>query len=297
METKSSGIKTAFFILLALALVILAFAQIPINWPDLTFAILEPKGLIAEKQRWLIIAATLIMLIAVAPTYFFLFYFSKKYKAEKQDVNYSPNLTSNAKSSFFLWAIPVAIIFVISIIIVKSTHELDPYKPIASAKKPLTVQVVSLRWKWLFIYPEQNIATVNFMQIPANTPINFELTSDGPMNTFWIPQLGGQIYTMAAMSTKLHLIANETGNFEGQSSEISGKGYSGMRFKVKATSRGEFDAWVKEVKNSPQMLHKEQYNELLEPSENHEQTNYSMVEKDLFNSIIMKYMSPTEMAK
>ena len=126
--------------------------------------------------------------------------------------------------------------------------KLHPYKPIESSVKPITIQVIALDWKWLFIYPEQGIATVNFIQIPVNTPINFKLTADGPMNSFWIPSLGGQIYSMATMETKINLMADTTGDFPGEAAEINGKGFSGMRFVARSSTRADFDKLAEYLK-------------------------------------------------
>ena len=133
-----------------------------------------------------------------------------------------------------------------------------------SNTKPLTIQVVALQWKWLFIYPEQKIATVNYIQFPENTPLNFEISADAPMNSFWIPQLGGQIYAMPGMSTKLHLIANQTGTFRGCSANFSGEGFSGMTFVAKSSTQEEFDAWVASD-HSAAALNEETYQQLAKP--------------------------------
>ncbi len=158
----------------------------------------------------------------------------------------------------------------------------------------MTIQVVALDWKWLFLYPEYGIATVNFIQFPENTPINFEITSDAPMNSFWIPQLGGQIYAMPAMRSKLHLIASETGSFRGVSANISGKGFAGMMFTAKASTDEEFNQWVRWVKQSPKRLDKIVYEQLLKPTEYHPVEYYLLLQNDLFDQILMKYMVPSK---
>lgn len=182
------------------------------------------------------------------------------------------------------------------ILVWKSSHELDPFKPLESNRKPVRVQVVALQWKWLFIYPEQNIATVNFLQFPEQTPINFEITADAPMNSFWIPELGGQIYAMPGMKTKLHLIANEEGNFRGSSANLSGRGFAGMTFIAKASSQLEFEDWVESIRESSNFLNLREYNRLAEPSENNPVASYVLQKKDLYDWIVKKYMVPmTEM--
>jgi cytochrome o ubiquinol oxidase subunit 2 len=157
-----------------------------------------------------------------------------------------------------------------------------------SNTKPLKIQVVALQWKWLFIYPEQGIATVNFVQFPEQTPINFEITADAPMNSFWIPQLGGQIYAMPGMVAKLHLIADKEGSYRGSSANLSGKGFAGMKFIAKSSSEADFEAWVDSVRQSGPI----DYTKVAEPSEYAPAAFYSLSDDNLFNQIVMKYMVP-----
>jgi len=177
-----------------------------------------------------------------------------------------------------------------------SSHHLDPYRPLDSDVKPITIQVVALDWKWLFIYPEQGIATVNKIVFPANTPVNFQITSDSVMNSFFIPALGGQIYAMAGMQTKLHLIANENGEFDGISANYSGAGFTGMKFKAVATSQADFNAWVSEVKSAPKQLDSAEYEALAKPSEKNPVELYSSYKPNLFQVILDKYegMAPNK---
>ena len=174
-----------------------------------------------------------------------------------------------------------------------STHKLDPYRPLDVEGKPLTIQVVSLRWKWLFIYPEQNIATVNYIEIPVNRPVKFLITNDAPMNAFFIPQLAGQIYSMAGMQTQLHLIANHPGVYKGFSANYSGDGFSDMKFKVNVTKdEKSFDNWVYKVKNSMHNLDLAEYANLKKPSEANKVAYYSDVRPNLFSRIMMQFMQP-----
>jgi cytochrome o ubiquinol oxidase subunit 2 len=254
--------------------------------------ILDPKGAIGLDERNLIIIATLLMLVVVVPVFVLLFTFARKYRAGNTKAKYSPDLDHNPLAGFAFWAILAGIISVLAVINWKSTHALDPYKPIVSDAKPITIQVVALRWKWLFIYPEQNIATVNYIQFPEKTPLNFELTADAPMNSFWIPQLGGQMYAMPGMSTQLHLIANETGEFRGSGAEMSGPGFAGMKFIAKATSQADFDQWVQSVKRSSTTLSLDTYEKLAEPSENDPVVFYASIDESLYTKIMMKFMAP-----
>src|SRR5690606_14365239 len=169
-------------------------------WEVITFvdyiAVLAPKGRIALQERNLLLIVQAIMLIVVIPVYLFTFIFSWRYSAQREKGKYDPDLIDNKVAEWFWWGIPTVITAAICILTYYKTDQLDPYKPIPSDKKEMTVQVVALQWKWLFIYPEEGIASVNFLQIPVGRPVRFEITADAPMNSFWIPHLGGQIYAM-----------------------------------------------------------------------------------------------------
>ncbi|MBX4186797.1 MAG: ubiquinol oxidase subunit II [Candidatus Doudnabacteria bacterium] len=251
----------------------------------------NPQGIIARQQMELIITATLLMLVVVLPVIVMTFYISWKYRAQRKE-EYAPNWDRDPKLQLVWWGFPALIIIAIAAMTWQSSHALDPYKRIENNTKPITIQVVALEWKWLFIYPEQKIATVNYLEIPQKTPVHLELTADAPMNSFWIPQLGGQMYAMAGMATKLNLMADTTGEFPGSAAEINGKGFSGMNFLTKSTTKNEFDTWVLSVKKSSEPLTQDKYNELSKPSENNARAFYASAEHDLFNSIIMKYMNP-----
>jgi cytochrome o ubiquinol oxidase subunit 2 len=250
--------------------------------------LLNPKGIIALKERNLIITIILLMLAVVIPVFGLTAYIAWNYRDGNKKAKYAPG--HNSKFEAMWWAIPSVVVLVLAVITWKSTHELDPFKQIKSDKKPITIQVVALQWKWLFIYPEQNIATVNFIQFPAQTPVNFELTADAPMNSFWIPQLGGQMYAMAGMSTSLHLMASAPGDFAGSAAEISGRGFAGMRFLARASTQANFDAWVQSVKKSPNTIDLASYNKLSEPSENNQMTYFSSATNDLYHQVMMKFM-------
>ena len=197
----------------------------------------------------------------------------------------------STKIELVVWLIPCVIIVILGTITWISTHRLDPYQPLEHEQEALDVEVVSLNWKWLFIYPEQGIATVNKLVIPTGRPVSFRLTSESTMNSFFIPQLGSQIYTMAAMATRLNLIADEPGTYQGISANYSGAGFTGMKFDTVATaSEADFNAWVDEVKASGQALNTETYEALTAPSEYHPVTYYSTVKSGLFDDILMKFM-------
>ncbi|MHC8304337.1 ubiquinol oxidase subunit II [Pseudomonas sp. PB3P13] len=251
--------------------------------------LLNPTGQVGLEQRNLIITATLLMLLVVVPVIVMTFLFAWKYRATNTKAVYTPKWSHSTKIEIAVWAVPVLIIIALGYVTYVSTHELDPYRPLESDVKPITIEVVSLDWKWVFIYPEQGIATVNKIVFPTNTPVNFKVTSDSVMNSFFIPGLGGQIYAMAGMQTKLHLIANRDAEMEGISANYSGAGFTGMKFKAISTSQENFDAWVSEVKKAPKQLEKAEYEALTKPSQNNPVELYSSVTPGLFQIIVDKY--------
>lgn len=281
-------LKVAFFVFLALCALAVAFYLLIPN----DIAVLNPKGWIALRQRDLMITATWLMLIVVIPVFILIWLFAWKYRASNQKAHYTPDKEHNIIAETVWWGIPFAIIFILGIITWKGSRELDPFKPLETDKKLLTIQVVALQWKWLFIYPEYNIATVNFLHFPEKTPIRFILTADAPMNSFWIPQLGGQVFAMAGMETKLHLIANEVGSYRGSSANLSGRGFAGMWFMAHSTTDTAFEKWIQEVRLSSNVLNLDSYRELAKPTENHPKTTYVLQNPDLYDWIIMKYMMP-----
>ncbi len=257
-------------------------------------AVFAPKGVIALQERNLIITTTILMLIVVIPVFALMFFFTWKYRATNKHAKYTPDWASNETLEAIWWAIPGVIILVLAVITWKSTHELDPYKPLRSDVKPITIQVVALDWKWLFIYPEQRIATVNLVEFPLGTPINFEITADAPMNSFWIPELGGQIYAMPGMKTQLHLMASDVGIYSGTSANFSGPGFSDMKFAAKSVSQSEFLEWAYAVKTASSTLTYDAYIRLSAPSKNNAVSLYSSVDDGLYDKIVMKFTAPNK---
>jgi cytochrome o ubiquinol oxidase subunit 2 len=255
-----------------------------------TILLFDPKGPIGEAERFVIIAAIVAMLIVVVPVFIMAFWFARKYRASNTESTYMPKWSHSAKIEFFMWGVPIAIVTVLAILAWTSTHSLDPYKPISSADKPINIEAVSLDWKWLFIYPDQNIATVNQITFPVNVPVSFKLTSDTVMTSFFIPQLGSQIYAMAGMQTRLHLLADKPGIYAGHNQQISGRGYSDMHFKANAVSMEEFQSWMQKVRQSPEKLDLERYEKLAQPSVGYYPVTYfSAVKPDLFLYILRKF--------
>lgn len=286
--------KKTFKILLITLLCVGAMALAALYISSNNIAVLEPKGMIAHKERELIITASLLMLIVVVPVFIMTWAFAWKYRESNIKSKHAPDWEHNYIAEYCCWGVPIVIIVILAVTTWKSSHDLNPFTPIETGRKSLTIQVVALDWKWLFIYPEQGIATVNFVQFPEKTALNFVITSDAPMNSFWIPQLGGQIYAMPAMRSKLHLIANEIGSFRGVSANISGKGFAGMTFTAKSTSHSDYHLWVQSVKQSSKQLNLDTYDQLAEPSEYHPVEYYRLVQEDLFDRILMNYMAPPQ---
>lgn len=252
-------------------------------------ALLDPKGAIGMEQKSLIMTATWLMLIVVVPVIIMTFLFAWKYRASNKNATYSPNWSHSNKIEFVVWTIPCIIILILGTLTWKSTQALDPRNPLPSENKPLVIEAISLDWKWLFIYPEQGIATVNEIAFPANVPVQFKVTSGSVMNSFFIPQLGSQIYAMAGMQNQVHLIANEEGVYKGMSANYSGKGFSGMKFTATATSADKFDEWVMKVKQSAKGLQMADYEQLAKPTENNAVEYFSSVKSGLYQDIINKY--------
>jgi cytochrome o ubiquinol oxidase subunit 2 len=256
------------------------------------FRLLNPKGLIAQQELSLAMFVAGVMLLMIIPSLIVAYFIAWKYRETNvKPATYQPNVRHGKRLDVAIWAIPTFFMLLISIALVPGTHKLEPQKSIASSVEPLTIKVVSLRWKWVFIYPEQKIATVNFVQIPVDRPVKFDLTADeSPMSSFWIPNLGGMLYAMTGMVNQLNLIATEEGDYPGSSAEITGSGFAGMNFTARASSQAEFDEWVKVVKLSPETLDAREYQELLVPTEYDPPVTYSGVDEGLYDKVLMKYM-------
>ncbi|MAZ77766.1 MAG: ubiquinol oxidase subunit II [Legionellaceae bacterium] len=255
-------------------------------------ALINSKGTIASSERDLLLTAVFLMLIVVIPTIILSLIVAWRYRKSNKAAKYRPEFGHSTILEAVWWTIPCIIIVILAILTWVSSHRLDPYRPLNMKGKPLVIQAVSLNWKWLFIYPEQGVATVNYIQIPVHRQIEFMITSDGPMNSLEIPQLAGQIYAMAGMRTRLHFDANAVGSYMGLSTNYSGIGFSGMSFTVKATSEEDFNSWVQSIKSSASPLTVEAFNKLAKPSENNPVAFYSAPANNLFGQLIMKYMMP-----
>ena len=247
--------------------------------------VLDPKGPIAFAERQILFNATGIMLAIVIPVVIATLGVAFWFRASNERARYRPDFVYSGRLELLVWSIPIMTVLLVGGVSWISSYDLDPPKGIASANKPVRVQVVSLDWKWLFIYPDQGIATVNQLIVPVSTPISFELTSSGVMNSFFVPQLGGQIYTMAGMVTRLHLQADHVGTYRGMSANYSGAGFSDMVFNADAVPAERFAAWVTAARGGP-VLDAQSYAALAKPSRAVAPLTYGAVAPDLFNGIL-----------
>lgn len=255
-----------------------------------TIDVLQTRGQVGDQQRDLLYFAGALALGILVPVYLMLFAFAWRYRAGHKRA-YQPDWDTDKRYEAVWWGIPIVIIMVLAGVTWVTSHSLDPYKALASDKQPLKVQVIALEWKWLFIYPEQSVASVNELTIPTNRPVEFSITADAPMNSFWIPQLGGQIYAMNGMVTKLHLEADEVGDYRGMSANISGKGFADMWFMTRAVSQQDFDDWVETIHahEGTQDLTATSFGNLAEPSTS-EVIRYHVHDNSIFDTVLAKYM-------
>ena len=255
--------------------------------------VLDPEGPVALGERDVIIVTLLFSSIIVVPVFVLLFWFAWKYRASDPEnmKHHRPEWDhSNPLFEFAWWLVPSAIIAVLSVVAWQSSHALDPYAPLSGVGSPMTIEVVALDWKWLFIYPEEGIATVNEVVIPVGSPVRFVLTADAPMNSFWIPSLAGQIMVMPGMTTQLNVLASSAGEFNGVSGNMSGPGFAVMWFKARAVTLEAYAAWVDSVRKTSSPLSRTTYDALAKPSENDPERAYSPIDQDLYTAITMRYM-------
>jgi len=253
--------------------------------------VLDPQGPIASAERLLMINSTAIMLVVVVPVIIATLGFAWWYRASNPRAVRSLDESYEGRVEFVTWSIPILTVILLGGVAWISAHQLDPRAPIVADKKPLPVEVVALDWKWLFIYPDQGIASVNQLVIPAKTPVNFRLTSAGVMNSFFVPQLGSQIYAMGGMVTHLNLLADKPGEYPGISAMFSGDGFSDMRFIAKAVAAEDFAHWVAQVRGSGTALDAAAYTALAKPSKAVPPATWRSVAPDLFDRIVKATLS------
>ena len=248
--------------------------------------VLDPKGPISAAQRQIMFNSLGIMLAIVIPTILATLGVAYWFRSSNSRAHYQPDFEYSGRIEMLVWSIPTMTVLLVGGVAWVSSYDLDPPKPIVSTVKPINVQVVSLDWKWLFIYPDQGIASVNHLTVPVATPLSFQLTSSGVMNSFFVPQLGSQIYTMAGMVTRLHLQADHLGTYRGLSAQYSGSGFADMRFAVDAVPDEKFAQWVDATRGVGPTLDEQTYVDLAKPSKAVSPFTYRAVAPNLFNRIV-----------
>ncbi len=263
----------------------------------LNFEVLNPKGTIALQEKHLIYIAVGLSLFVVIPVYVLLISFAYKYRASNKNADYKPNWDKNGLLETIWWVIPSILIAILGYFTWTYSHTLDPFKPISSGdpSNNLKIEVISLDWRWLFIYPNQKIATINYFKMPVNTNVSFYITSDAPMNSFWIPQLAGQIYSMPGMNTELHLSSFQVGVYRGLSANLSGVGFSSMNFNADVVTTSEFNNWVSQIKslNATNLTYQE-FQKIAKPTVDSKILNFSKADPSIYAKLIDSYMSPVE---
>ena len=263
--------------------------------------LMHPSGDIAAQQANLIIVSTILMLVIIVPVIVLTVFFAWRYRKNNTSATYLPNWDHSTMLELIIWGGPLLIIIALGLITWISTHTLDPYRPLSridashpipAGTKTLTVEVVALDWKWLFIYPELGIATVNELAAPVNVPIRFKITASSVMNSFFIPALAGQIYAMPGMETSMHAVINQPGDFDGFSANYSGAGFSDMRFKFHGMSADDFGRWVQRTKASSSVLKRADYVQLALPTQREPAKLYREVDSDLFHAIVNRCIAP-----
>ncbi|WP_394779072.1 ubiquinol oxidase subunit II [Undibacterium sp.] len=265
--------------------------------------VMNPSGDIAAQQGHLIVVSTLLMLLIIVPVIALTILFAWRYRKNNKTAAYEPDWDHSTQLELVIWGAPLLIIIALGLLTWISTHTLDPYRPLSrldanraipAGTKPLVVEVVALDWKWLFIYPELGIATVNELAAPVDVPIRFKITASTVMNSFFIPALAGQIYAMPGMETPLNAVINRPGEFEGFSANYSGAGFSDMRFKFHGMTKENFDGWVQATKASGGTLARSDYVQLEKPSVREAVRRYGAVDADLYHAIVNRCIDPKQ---
>ena len=284
--------------IVALVIVIIVLIIFGFYLSTLNFEVLNPKGIIALQEKHLIILALVLSLFVVIPVFTLLILFAYKYRSTNKQADYKPNWDKNALLETIWWVIPSILIAILGYFTWTSSNTLDPFKKLGGqSSNSLKIEVVALDWRWLFIYPNQKIATMNYFKIPVNTNVTFYITSDAPMNSFWIPQLAGQIYAMPGMNTELNLSSYQTGVYRGLSANLSGIGFSAMSFKTDVVTSSDFSNWVSYVKKSNNSLSYAKFLRLTSPKIDTSTINFSDVDTSIYVKLINSYMSSVEKNK
>jgi cytochrome o ubiquinol oxidase subunit II len=250
----------------------------------------HPFGPIAAAEHHLMATAALLMLIVVIPVFVMAIIFPRIFRVANSSARYRPDWSSSRTIEALIWLVPTVLVAVIGHMVWTQTHRLDPYRPLPSNRRPMEVDVIAQDWKWLFLYPEQGIATVNELVFPSDRPLHLKLTSDASMNSLLIPDLAGQIYVMAGMQTELNLAAPADGDFVGRNTQFNGTGFDDEHFVVQAIGSERFDAWIAGIKRASRPLDAAVYAELTKPSSAVPVSHYSSFDGELFDLVMHKYM-------
>ena len=266
--------------------------------------VMNPSGDVALQQRNLIIISTALMLLIIVPVMVLTAVFGWRYRAGNKAATYAPDWHHSTQLELVIWSAPLLIIIALGAVTWISTHTLDPYRPlyrvaesrpVPEGTQPLRVQAIALDWKWLFLYPDLGIATVNELAAPVDVPIDFQITSSKVMNSFFVPALAGQIYAMPGMETQLHAVINHPGEYEGFSANYSGAGFSDMRFRFHGYAPADYAAWVAKVRASGGELDRKTYLRLDQPSVREPVRHYATVAADLYDAILNLCVEPNKM--
>jgi cytochrome o ubiquinol oxidase subunit 2 len=279
----------------------LAALAAPLLLGGCKMVVMNPTGDIALQERNLILTALGMMLLVIVPVMALTVIFALRYRKGRSPKDYDPNFHHSTRIEVVVWSVPLLIITCLGAVTWVSTHKLDPFRPldriaagqpIPADVKPLEIQVVAMDWKWLFIYPEQGIATVNELDLPVNVPVRFSITSTSQMNTFSAPTLAGMIYAMPGMKSMLNAVLNKPGDSWGYSGNYTGRGYSDMRFQLHGVDQAGFARWVAKVKASGGDLSSQRYLVLETPSEKTPVTYFSSVAPGLFDRVVNRCVAP-----
>ncbi|MFC3067873.1 ubiquinol oxidase subunit II [Phenylobacterium soli] len=254
--------------------------------------VLDPVGPVGRDDANILIVATIIMLAIIIPTILLAFWMAWRYRASNTKAEYLPNWSYSGRIEAVVWSIPILTIMFIGGVIWIGSYKLDPFRPLPSKTPPLEVQVVSLDWKWLFIYPQQGVATVNQLVVPAGTPVHFSITSASVFNVFFVPRLGSMIYAMPGMVSQLHLQADHPANLFGVSAHFSGDGFSDMQFQVRSVPADQFAAWAQAARGGGPVLDQAAYAVLARQSQNVPPSTYSAIDPQLFQAVATQKIPP-----
>jgi cytochrome o ubiquinol oxidase subunit 2 len=268
--------------------------------------VMEPAGYVATQQKDLVLLATWIMLLIIVPVIAATLFFAWKYRASNKSATYDPEFRHSTRLEILIWGVPMAIILVLGSVTWVTSHTLDPYRPlretapgrpVPAGVKPLEVDVVALDWKWLFIYPDLGVASVNELALPVDRPVTFKITASSVMNSFYAPALAGQVYAMPGMQTQLHAVLNKPGAYEGFSANYSGAGFSGMKFRLEGLQPADFDRWAAGLKAGKAQLTRTDYLQLERPSSDEPVRHYAGVDPDLFFHVLNRCVEPGQTCK